>query len=117
MMMSKKGQGLSLNVIIVAALALIVLVVLVVVFTGRIGIFDRDLGKAADTELVKLSIKYGDCEPSSAEEQRFKDSHSQADSSIGQAEARDLFNVVIRDCKTLNTIESCGSSGQCIWNP
>ncbi len=34
---SKKGQGLSLNVIVIAAIALIVLVVLVAVFTGRMG--------------------------------------------------------------------------------
>jgi hypothetical protein len=33
----KKGQGLSLNVIIVAAIALIVLIVLWAVFTGRMG--------------------------------------------------------------------------------
>lgn len=37
----KKGQDLSLNVIIVAALALIVLVVLVAIFTGRIGGFGK----------------------------------------------------------------------------
>lgn len=33
----KKGQGLSLTVIIVAAIALIVLVVLVAIFTGKMG--------------------------------------------------------------------------------
>jgi hypothetical protein len=37
--MSKKAQGISMNVIIIAALALIVLVVLVMIFTGRIGMF------------------------------------------------------------------------------
>ncbi len=35
--MKKKGQGLSLNVIIVAAIALIVLIVLWAIFTGRMG--------------------------------------------------------------------------------
>ncbi|MBU1704169.1 MAG: hypothetical protein KJ922_02295, partial [Nanoarchaeota archaeon] len=35
--MKKKAQGLSLNVIIVAALALIVLIVLWAIFTGRMG--------------------------------------------------------------------------------
>jgi len=34
-----KGQGLSMNVIIIAALAIIVLIVLVVVFGGRFRIF------------------------------------------------------------------------------
>ena len=33
----KKGQGLSLNVIIIAAIALIVLVILSVIFIGRLG--------------------------------------------------------------------------------
>jgi len=35
----KKGQGISLNVIIIAAIALIVLVVLIMIFTGRMNIF------------------------------------------------------------------------------
>lgn len=39
--MKKKAQGLSMNVIIIAALALIVLIVLVVIFTGRAKIFSK----------------------------------------------------------------------------
>ena len=35
----KKAQGLSMNVIIIAAIALIILVVLVVIFAGRSKIF------------------------------------------------------------------------------
>jgi hypothetical protein len=42
----KKAQGLSLNVIIIAAIALIVLVVLVAVFTGRMGVWTEGLKKA-----------------------------------------------------------------------
>ena len=38
-MLQKKAQGLSLNVVIIAAIALIVLVVLVMIFTGRMGGF------------------------------------------------------------------------------
>lgn len=41
MKINKKAQGLSLNVIIIAALALIVLVVLVAIFTGQIGGFGK----------------------------------------------------------------------------
>jgi len=37
--MKKKGQGLSLNTIIVAAIVLIVLIVLWAIFTGRMGGF------------------------------------------------------------------------------
>ena len=36
-MKSKKGQGISFNVIVIAAVALIVLVVLILIFTGRTG--------------------------------------------------------------------------------
>lgn len=39
----RKGQGLSLNVIIVAAIVLVVLIVLWLVFTGRIGLFGQGL--------------------------------------------------------------------------
>lgn len=39
-----RGQGLSLNVIVIAALALIVLIVLVVIFSGRINIFTKGTG-------------------------------------------------------------------------
>ena len=53
--MDKKGQGLSINAIIVAAIALIVLVVLVAVFTGRFGGFisevDRCKGSCVDSDL------------------------------------------------------------------
>jgi hypothetical protein len=37
--LKKKADGLSINVIIVAAIALIVLVVLIAIFTGRMTIF------------------------------------------------------------------------------
>ena len=40
--MSKKAQGLSLNVIIIAALALLVLVILSVVFMTQSTIFSRE---------------------------------------------------------------------------
>lgn len=51
--MSKKAQGMSLNVIIIAALGLLVLVVLAIIFTGRTGVFVR--------ESDKCDIKGGKC--------------------------------------------------------
>ena len=45
--MSKKGQGISINVIIIAAIALLVLVVLSVIFLGRFGVFSQ---KSIDCE-------------------------------------------------------------------
>ncbi|NQU78334.1 hypothetical protein HQ545_01050 [Candidatus Woesearchaeota archaeon] len=35
--MSRKAQGLSMNVIIIAAIALLVLVILAIIFIGRMG--------------------------------------------------------------------------------
>ena len=42
--MKTKAQGLSLNVIIIAALALLVLVILAVILMGRTGMFRRESG-------------------------------------------------------------------------
>ncbi|MBW2988960.1 hypothetical protein KY358_01440 [Candidatus Woesearchaeota archaeon] len=60
----KKGQGLSLNTIIIAAIVLIVLVVLWAVFTGRMGVFSKGVsdvtkgGTCAEANgLVKSEIE------------------------------------------------------------
>ena len=42
--MEKKGQELSLTVIIVAVIALVVLVVLIAIFTGKISTFTKKTG-------------------------------------------------------------------------
>ncbi len=39
--MDKRGQGISINVIVVAAIALLVLVILSVIFIGRIDVFGK----------------------------------------------------------------------------
>ncbi len=41
--MKKKGQGISLETIIVAAIVLVVLVVLWAIFTGRLSLFSKGL--------------------------------------------------------------------------
>ena len=38
-MLKKRAQGMSMNIIVVAAIALIILVVLIVIFVGRTGKF------------------------------------------------------------------------------
>ena len=55
--MEKKGQELSLTVIIVAVIALVVLVVLIAIFTGKIGTFTKKIGtcRAAGGECVSQS--------------------------------------------------------------
>jgi len=44
-MKSKRGQGLPMNTIVIAAIVLVVLVVLIMIFTGRMGGFTRELTK------------------------------------------------------------------------
>ena len=50
-----KAQGISLNVIIIAAIALIVLVVLVAIFTGRMGITIKSIESCTDKNGVCAS--------------------------------------------------------------
>ena len=42
--MAKKAQGMSMNVIIIAAIGLLVLVILSVIFIGRMGSFSSETG-------------------------------------------------------------------------
>ena len=76
----KKGQGLSLNTIIIAAIVLIVLIVLWAIFTGRMGTFTTGVKETeadAKTEAEKFltggiqsgfrctdGANIGDCESS-----------------------------------------------------
>ena len=41
----KKAQSLSINVIIIAILAILVLVIIGVIFTGRAGLFSREINQ------------------------------------------------------------------------
>ena len=52
--MNKKGQGISINTIIIAAIGLAVLVVLFAIFTGRLGIFTKGV-QETDTCLQKCA--------------------------------------------------------------
>ncbi len=113
-MLDKRGQGLSLNVIIIAALALIVLVVLVVIFTGRIGVFERGVGEEGDAELVKMRIQYDDCRPTASGEANFKTEFGRAQSTDQKEAARVQFNGVIERCSSFEAKDSCESAG-CRW--
>ena len=113
-MMSKKGQGLSLNVIIIAVLALIVLVVLVAIFTGRITLFQRDVDKQSQTELISLRISYGECHPGTSEEGTFNSELASATSSEEKESARARFREKISSCKSLTSQAPCASAG-CSW--
>lgn len=58
-MFKKRGQGLSINVIIIAVVALIVLVVLIAIFTGKLGGFSTGLKEVDDVNKDCADIKAG----------------------------------------------------------
>jgi hypothetical protein len=49
MLRNKKGIELSITAIIIVVLSLLVLVVLAIIFTGRTGIFAKQVGECATT--------------------------------------------------------------------
>jgi hypothetical protein len=115
-MNSKKGQGLSLNVIIVAALALIVLVVLIVVFTGRVQVFKEGVSKEGQTELVKMKLFYGQCRPGESFENSFVTQFGNAESPDDRDFAKTEFRNEIDRCKEFaDSKGSCESESGCIW--
>jgi hypothetical protein len=64
--MNKKAQGISLDVIIIAAIVLIVLIVLVAIFLGSpVTNLPGDVAKVAPTELIKVQASSSSrCKPS-----------------------------------------------------
>ena len=114
MKLFKKGQGLSLNVIIVAAIALILLVLLVLIFTGRINIFKSGIEKAGATELATLKISYGDCHPSSSKESAFRTGITNAKTSTAKDKEIGILKSEISSCKAYSTKSACEGAG-CGW--
>ena len=55
----KKGQGLSINTIIISIIALVVLVVLVAIFTGRLGAFSKGLSETTTCDVICKARGYG----------------------------------------------------------
>ena len=117
---SRKGQGLSLTVIIVAALALVVLVVLVLIFTGRMAVFSDGLGEEGSAELTTYKITYGDCHPTSSQENAFLNAMSQAANDKNNQQefetiAKDDFEDLIDDCRSSGVDENACESDGCDW--
>ena len=112
---SKKGQGLSLNVIIIAALALIVLVVLIMVFTGRIAVFEKGLSQEGKAELIKMRITYGDCHPTPVREATFDVNYGSAESVGDKASEAAVFREDIARCKAFTDKANCDSQ-ECTWS-
>ncbi|MEW5897474.1 MAG: hypothetical protein AB1668_07300 [Nanoarchaeota archaeon] len=115
--MDKKGQGMSVNVIIVAALALVVLVVLIVIFTRQTTTFGEKVSEETRTELVKLKISYDSCHPGQSLEDTFSANYEKA----GLAEDKDLaisdFKGEIERCKGFSqSKQDCEAESGCVWS-
>jgi len=115
--MDKKGQGISINVIIVAVIALVVLVVLLAIFMGKITIFDIGVSKAASTLLATKQITYGiGCGPAKSEETAFTkawDAANKEDNEEAKAFAEVSFEEKIDQCTAVDSKETC--TGTCQW--
>jgi hypothetical protein len=59
--MRKKGESLSMNVIVVAVIALIVLIVIIVVFSGQFGNFTKGVNSCKDKGGEEVSGTSADC--------------------------------------------------------
>lgn len=110
----KKGQGLSLNAIIVALLALIVLVVLTVLFVTRTGQVDSRAQETANTELITMRITYGTCQPSTSDESSFLSELTAASDATAKAAAKTKFESRIQTCKAVDSKTNC-ESVTCAW--
>ncbi len=74
-MHNKKGQGLSMTTIVIAAISLLVLVVLVLIFTGRLNIFSKGVEESSKCETFCKSLgmaKEGGLEITGTAEDRAK---------------------------------------------
>jgi len=113
----KKGQGLSLTVIIVAVLAIFVLVVLVLVFTGRMTIFAEDVSNKGATDLATLKIIYGKCHPTNSAESTFLSAmESAGDDQTARDSAYDTLSDEVDRCKDVGDDEvNCEALG-CKWS-
>ena len=113
--LNRKGQGLSINVIIIAALALIVLVILVVIFVSQSTDFEQRVKKESQTELIKMRIQYGECRPKVERESQFKATYGAATSDLEGEQAKAAFEQEIGRCKAVREESSCLGSG-CVWS-
>jgi len=59
MKINKKGQGLPLTTIIIAAVGLIVLVVMVAIFTGKMGKTGAEIDKAQQVSCAEACVASG----------------------------------------------------------
>lgn len=116
---NRKGQGLSLTVIIVAALALVVLVVLIAIFLGRMGSFGGEVSKPGTATLSTLQITYGSCQPGISDESAFLDSYKMAEDTKDASVKDQAYSELksrIKDCKAESQDEANCISYGCTWS-
>lgn len=82
--MNKKAQGMSINVIIVAAVALVVLVVLIAIFTGKIGGFSTGTERATEQYITAFT---NDCHPSTSMRTSYASQRARLESEVASLEA------------------------------
>ncbi|MBI2151529.1 hypothetical protein HYU21_02260 [Candidatus Woesearchaeota archaeon] len=115
-MLNKKGEALSINVIIITVLALVVLVVLIMVFTGRINIFQQGVNQQSQTALLTMKIGYGKCQPTAVDESTFTKEFTAAESApAAEEQARTNFKEVISRCKAFSDDKTTCESSACVW--
>ena len=122
--MDRKAQGISLNVIIIAAIALIVLVVLVAIFTGRLGSFQKELGEVSDAEVFRVqAMSSSNCVPSKEGIHDVKARTTGLPELQAKAQYNEDIQQLILDCALwveprLTEDENrlnCNSAESCVW--
>lgn len=119
--MSKKGQGLPLETIIVAAIVIIVLVVIIAIFSGRIAIFASDLDKQASTDVIKARFEAKtSCKVTEASLLNALSTAAGSDKSLSDDTERAAYEAaksnLIKECDTAGTDElTCKGNSNCEW--
>lgn len=121
--MDKKAQGISLDIIIIAAIVLIVLVVLVAIFLGSpVTQLPGEVQKVAPQELIKVqAMSPSRCKPSrvgleqvKAGLQGYSEAEYDAQYNQGIAIARDLCARQISSSNSeLTNRDNCNNRAQC----
>ena len=122
--MDKKAQGISLNVIIIAAIALVVLVVLIAIFAGQTGKLPGEIEEVASAEVFRVqAMSTSRCVPSKQGIQNAKNlvaglSEIQANSQYNE-EIQRILSVCRARSQPTKTDEdnriACNQVAECVW--
>lgn len=122
--MNKKAQGISLNVIIIAAIALIVLVVLVAIFTGRLGKLPSQLEEVSDAEVFRVqAMSTSRCVPSKQGIANIKAGLVGESELVANQKYNEEVQALISNCAAFvlsgraeeDNRNSCNAGTGCVW--